>query len=319
MSELVSVQEIGRKIRAVVTAPTDDFSSLVEVAGLDPKRDLRFHDWSGVSFANQDLRGFDFTGARLVGCNFENARIEGARFDRAVLDVTPGSQRPDILAVRDWGAFLSRWRAPSEVSDGHLRPGMVFQDAPFAPRMIVHPPIQTDNDTGWEPYGAGSSRAVSDGGPISLAVSETPVNDHDLKTFLDWSLAGSFDQATFAFSEDQGSDTDALTHRAHVIEYVNWLRKTTGLAYRLLDMRELELLGISCEDAKNGEWCIGAATGSQEAPDKCLDGMPIVLSMSRAGLDGAPVRKRLFQLTRDEVLAAWHTARFRVARELTTW
>jgi uncharacterized protein YjbI with pentapeptide repeats len=67
--------------RTVDEAETDDFAELIGIAGLDPKKHLRFSDWSGVDFSGSDLRGFDFTGAKLIGCNFKEARIEGARFD----------------------------------------------------------------------------------------------------------------------------------------------------------------------------------------------------------------------------------------------
>ena len=67
----LSQLELEARERRVDEAPTDDFAELIRIAGLDPKKHLRFADWSGVDFSGSDLRGFDFTGARLIGCNFK--------------------------------------------------------------------------------------------------------------------------------------------------------------------------------------------------------------------------------------------------------
>lgn len=82
----LSQLELERREQAVDAAETDDFAELIGIARLDPKKHLRFADWSDVDFSGSDLRGFDFTGARLIGCNFTGARIEGARFDQALID-----------------------------------------------------------------------------------------------------------------------------------------------------------------------------------------------------------------------------------------
>ena len=121
-----------------------DFASLVKLAGLDPARHMRFADWSGVDFSGSDLRGFDFTGARLIGCNFEGAQIEGARFDQALIDeVRPGKLDPgrtNLRAAADWDEHVKSWKQPDKLALEHLPPGSVFQDAPFAPEMVVVPP-----------------------------------------------------------------------------------------------------------------------------------------------------------------------------------
>ena len=101
----LSQLELEAREQAVDAAETDDFAELIRIAGLDPKKHLRFADWSGVDFSGSDLRGFDFTGARLIGCNFKGARIEGARFDQALIDeVRPGakldSSRTNLRAAR---------------------------------------------------------------------------------------------------------------------------------------------------------------------------------------------------------------------------
>src|SRR5262245_823644 len=76
-----SQQEWSEMVRRVAETWTEDFAALVNIAGLDPKTELRFGDFSGVSFRDSDLRGFDFSGAKLHGCDFVGAWIEGARFD----------------------------------------------------------------------------------------------------------------------------------------------------------------------------------------------------------------------------------------------
>src|SRR5689334_927279 len=94
------------RARAVADAPTESFVELIRIARLDPRRDLRFSNWSGISFDGIDLRGFDFTGSRLTGCDFANARIEGARFEMADL------KGANLRKARDWGAYLKGWSPP---------------------------------------------------------------------------------------------------------------------------------------------------------------------------------------------------------------
>ena len=94
MSALVtSLVSFEARERLVDSAGTQDFAELIRIAELDPKKHLRFADWSGVDFSGSDLRGFDFTGAKLIGCNFKEARIERARFDQALIDEAwPGAK-----------------------------------------------------------------------------------------------------------------------------------------------------------------------------------------------------------------------------------
>jgi formylglycine-generating enzyme required for sulfatase activity len=129
----------------VATAPTEDFAKLIMLAELDPWRHLRFVDWSGLSFRGCDLRFFNFTGARLVGCDFRDARIEGARFDQAEIDAARPyariePKRTNLRAAKDWDAYARGWRCTDDLSpDDHLPVGAIFQDAPFAPEMVVVP------------------------------------------------------------------------------------------------------------------------------------------------------------------------------------
>lgn len=79
----------------------DDFSVLIDVAGLDPAADLKSADLRDVDFGHSDLRGYDFTGADLRGCRFDRARLNGAIFanNRVEGAVWPQSDRRSARAV----------------------------------------------------------------------------------------------------------------------------------------------------------------------------------------------------------------------------
>lgn len=135
-------QDWTLKRREVMSSETSDFSELVRIAGLDRRMHLRFADWSGVDFRGSDLRGFDFTGASLCECNFEDALIEGARFDQAEIDRAglDSDRRTRLQGARDWDAYAKSWARKKEVlKDEHLHVGSVFQDAPYAPELVVVP------------------------------------------------------------------------------------------------------------------------------------------------------------------------------------
>ncbi len=128
-------EDWAARARAVIGAESNNFMELLKISGLDPKMDLRFADWSGVDFSLCDLRGFDFTAARLKGCRFDGALIKGARFDQAEIDGA------NPRAAMDWTAHRRGWvKARQPVRSEHLPAGAVFQDAPFAPEMVVVPP-----------------------------------------------------------------------------------------------------------------------------------------------------------------------------------
>jgi formylglycine-generating enzyme required for sulfatase activity len=141
---LMAERSYWLRAQAVAYASTEDFSKLFGLAGLDPARHLRFADWSGLCFAGADLRGFDFTGARLLNCDFTDALISGARFDQAEIDLGRpytrlSRKRTNIRTARDWADYCAGWKLRAVISDDHLPIGSAFQDAPFAPEMIVVP------------------------------------------------------------------------------------------------------------------------------------------------------------------------------------
>ncbi len=127
-------ETVAALIEAVGRAETDDFVALMKVAALDPGRDLRFCDWSGVDFSGCDLRRFDFTGANLMGCRFDGARIVGARFEAAQVE------RTALRAAADWENYVRSWQAPQPPpGDRHLPDLAPFVDAPWCPEMVVIP------------------------------------------------------------------------------------------------------------------------------------------------------------------------------------
>ena len=78
----MSDAELSKKIDAVVKADTEDFVALLEIAGLDPKKDLAGGDWQGIDFGQADLSGWNLRAARLSYANLSKVRnVELARFD----------------------------------------------------------------------------------------------------------------------------------------------------------------------------------------------------------------------------------------------
>jgi Pentapeptide repeats (9 copies) len=97
----------------IADAQTHNFVELIRISGIDPKRHLRFADWSAIDFSGCDLRGYDFTGARLQGCRFDGALILGARFDYAELN------KSDLSAAADWTSYKESNLRASRSGEGH--------------------------------------------------------------------------------------------------------------------------------------------------------------------------------------------------------
>lgn len=75
--------EIDAKAQAVVDHPNENFAELLQVAGLDPAKHLRYADWSDSDFGDADITGWDFTGARLNRADLTKVRnIDKAHFNR---------------------------------------------------------------------------------------------------------------------------------------------------------------------------------------------------------------------------------------------
>lgn len=104
-------ESVKNRMLEVVDAPTDNFNTLVEISGLNPKRSFRYADLRGVVFDDTDLRGFDFTGANLLGARgrnvvwdattvLEDAEIEGSIFAETKAD--DELELYPTLAQRHW-------------------------------------------------------------------------------------------------------------------------------------------------------------------------------------------------------------------------
>lgn len=80
------IQNFEERFLAVVESDELQFDRLiVEVAKLDPTKELVGSDLRGVDFSDADLRGWNFSGCNLVGCNLSHAKIDGStKFDGAI-------------------------------------------------------------------------------------------------------------------------------------------------------------------------------------------------------------------------------------------
>jgi formylglycine-generating enzyme required for sulfatase activity len=261
----LSQQELEARKQRVDDAPTDNFVELIRIAGLDPKKHLRFADWSGVDFSGCDLRGFDFTGARLIGCNFKGARIKSARFDQALIDeVWLGGKldpnRTNLRLAEDWERYVKSWKRAAKPAPEHLPPGTVFQDAPFAPEMVVVPPgrFMMGSKDGEGQAEERPSHEVTI--PHALAVGRFPV------TFEEWDAEYTADVRLKGRASDNGWGRG----RRPVIyvswqdarDYVAWLSRVTGKPYRLLSEAEWE---YACRADKSSVYSFGESVSKSQA------------------------------------------------------
>lgn len=145
MKKPLNYDEIGRRINAVSRASPEDsgnFSALLKLGKMDPKTDLRFENWSELSFKGQDLRGFDFTGGNLKKCTFDGALIDGIRLEVAALN----GANPEAAA--DYKTYIKNWRTPKNPpTDEAFSPGDEFFDSPITPRL-THGFIDADTKKG---------------------------------------------------------------------------------------------------------------------------------------------------------------------------
>ena len=205
------------KIARLLAAETEDFNSLVEIAGLDPARDFRHTDMAGTWMAGADLRGFDFTGADFRNVTLDGARIDGACFRGADLSGTDLSKASGI-----------------EAADCSFA---VFQDTPSAPEMVVLPAgsflMGSPSDEAWRDEDEGPQRQVT---VASFAIGRYPVTFDEYDHFCD------------ATGRDKPDDHGWGRGRMPVIEvswndavaYTPWLSERTGKHYRLPSEAEWE-------------------------------------------------------------------------------
>jgi hypothetical protein len=139
MGKQLPLDQINRRVASVRSANKfgrKTFCELLKIADLDPAKDLRFANWSTVSFAGCDLSGYDFSGAILNDCNFSGARIANAIFTQSEIGV--GSNKATLHEARDWHAVRFRvTKTTTELLDCHLSNRASFYDEIWAPRMTV--------------------------------------------------------------------------------------------------------------------------------------------------------------------------------------
>lgn len=164
MSNGVQRQETERRIRAIRSAGSSDrmsFTRLVELSGLDPSKDLRFGNFSGIDFAGCNLNGYDLSGSRLVGCKFKDARISGALLHQCEYSLAEEESVHNVAAAEDYdeayrSAEVRRGaRLPSQF-DEHLLVGSYFRDDVFSPLMQCVLAVQSDGTCGRFAIGANS-------------------------------------------------------------------------------------------------------------------------------------------------------------------
>lgn len=231
---LLDSRQIDRLIQKVVDFPDRNFVSLSRVAELDPARDLRFHDWSGVDFSGCDLSGYDFTGADLRGCCFDGAWVAGAIFDRANVD------RDSLRSASDWPDHLGRWKRSGSPSrrDRNLPDFAVFSDAPFAPELVAlnagtfRMGSPEDERERYEDEGPQRWVAIE----YCFAIGRYPVTFEEYDRFCELTERGK--------PEDEGWGRgrqpviNVTWHDAQA--YVSWLSRETGRRYRLPSEAEWE-------------------------------------------------------------------------------
>lgn len=87
-------------MKAVLTANTENFSELVEIANLHPAKSFRYTNLRQVDFSGSNLKGFDFTGSRIDGAIFDGAILGDAKFDVEQLG------KVELKSARDFAAFV---------------------------------------------------------------------------------------------------------------------------------------------------------------------------------------------------------------------
>ena len=269
-----SIADVAR----IVGADRVDVVTLISVAGLDPASDFRFENWSGVSFANMDLTGFDFTGARLHGCDFKGAKIEKAIFHQCELGRVlhrPGrdphlpAETTAIGCLRDavdWSKSDQSLVLPSKQrSDRHLPVGALFQDAVFAPEMVVVP--AGTFKMGSLPGELGSFKTadyIEREKLHEVAIGQQFAVGRFAVTFNEWQIFADAKERRMPDDERWGQGRRPVINvswgDAHA--YIEWLTERTGERYRLLSEAEWE---YCCRAGTSSSFSTGDQITSSQA------------------------------------------------------
>jgi Pentapeptide repeats (8 copies) len=101
LEDLLSDEDV-KAIDKVLSNDSPRFDHLVEVAGLDPKKDFSYADLRRLNFCGADLRGFDFTGSDLGQCvRNDNTLIDATTiFKNAKLDWIELEALPIVIKMQ---------------------------------------------------------------------------------------------------------------------------------------------------------------------------------------------------------------------------
>lgn len=93
--------DAARILRHLLEADGASFATLVSIAGLDPRRDFRGANLSGVLFEGSDVTGYDFSDADLTDASFVGAFGSDVIFDRATIDGVHWPSNGALRSVRN--------------------------------------------------------------------------------------------------------------------------------------------------------------------------------------------------------------------------
>ncbi|HWE16532.1 MAG TPA: SUMF1/EgtB/PvdO family nonheme iron enzyme [Hyphomicrobiaceae bacterium] len=267
----------------ITKAPPLPFDQLIAKAKLDPACHLRLSDWAETDFSGCDLRGFDFSMANISRCNFAGALIENARFDGAIVDIACprgrlDPQRTNLRTARDWSACVGAWRRVfSPPSDHHLQVGAIFQDAPFAPEMVVVPDGafwmgSPDGSGGDQGNVAEPGRQEDEGPRHCVTITRRFAVGRFVVTFEEWDLAQEHPdwRRLSGLKPRRPFDSKWGRGRRPVVDvswndaqgYCRWLSAVTGKPYRLPRETEWE---YCCRAGATTAYATGDTIGQGEA------------------------------------------------------
>ncbi len=196
-------------------------------------------------------------GARLRECSFKNTLIRNACFDRAEINGT------NLREALDWSKYLKNWKPVSYrelglgelqvpfilgesvpeplISDDHLPPLSLFQDAPFAPEMIAIPPGKFL--MGSPEYEVGRWKDGREGPQHEVTIAYSFAVGRYAVTFAEWDYFVKMSGYKHHASDEGWGRGDRPVINISWDDakaYVNWLQGQTGYDYRLLSEAEWE-------------------------------------------------------------------------------